>query len=628
MIALLLVACGQEPQPIVRLPPPDGPLAPSAMVWRGAAQVEAFADVQRCAACHPEQAAGWAGSAHAHASFDNPWYRASVDAVRDEAGTVASRHCAGCHDPALLLAGLLDEPVDPGDPLARIGVPCLGCHGVTGATRGGNGSYTLDLEAIPFPPEQLEAHRQRMSPGILRSGIVCGACHRGFLDVRTGNTSFVSGIDDLGPAGASAFAGSEAARLAPTPTPRIDCVGCHLQGHAFGGGQTALAQASGHGAIVAEGLRDVAELYVVATPEGDELVVDLVVHNTGVGHAFPGGLADAQGTWLALEVLDADGVSIAAIREASDPRAHRLAAEVLDAEGAPERLHRPHRFAAIAWDHTVPSGDARAFRHRVPGGAHAARIVAELRHRPHRRELHAAACASTTADTLDGCAPQPELTLARAEGVPGASLSFDEAYAWGLALGHQRQEHLDEARRPLARALQVAPDDRARAAVYVELARLEGRQGRTAAALEAAAGAEALVGAHPAIDRVRGRALAQVWRWPEAAAALAPLATSTPGDVATWRDLALARGSAGDPLGALEATSAGLALAPRDPDLLRSQALALRTLDDPRWADAHAAWLAHRPRDDAAALRMSCDREVLGCAAARLPVPVTVVGGS
>ena len=633
MLVILLACSSPAPEAFdpalaeVRLPPADGPFAPAATQWRGSADArEAFAEVEACAGCHPQAAAGWAGSAHAHASFDNPWYRASVESIRDEVGTPASRHCAGCHDPALLLAQALDDEVDPRDPLARIGVPCLGCHGIRAAGPDGNGSYVLDPSHTAPGPDGPDDHRRAMVSEALSSGAACGACHRGFLDARTGNAAVISGLDDLGAYSASASAGSQAARLDPVEVPRSGCADCHLQDHAFPGGQTALAAQTGHADRVAATLERAVRLHVLPTVQGDDLVVDLVVHNTGVGHRFPGGLGDAQDTWLAVDVLDAGSERIAAVDDPADGRAHRIRAEILDEAGAAERAHRPHRVAVVAWDHTVGPGDARAFRHRFPGAAHARTVLAQVRHRPHGPELQAAACAATGPGTLDGCGPVPELVLAEAKATPGGTVGFEAAYAHGLALTHERPAHLDDARPPLATALALAPDRRSEAAVWVLLARIEGRQGRIDAAIAAADTAEALFGPHPAIDRVRGEALAAVWRWAEAAAAFAPLAASTPSDVATWRDLARARGSAGDRIGALAAASAGLALAPRDPDLLRHQALALGALDHPSWPEARGAWLAHRRRDDAAARRMACDGRVEGCADARLPVPTTVIG--
>src|SRR5205085_1586824 len=130
----------------------------------------------------------------------------------------------------------------------------------------------------------------------------------------------------------------------------------------------------------------------------------------------------------------------------------------------------------------------------------------------------------------------------------------------------------------LMAALAAAPDARGRARAEGLLALLEGRSGRPAEALAWAERAEAEIGHHPALDRARGEALALVWRWPAAAEPLARAAAAAPLDDGLWRQLAQAQGSAGHAEEALEAAGRGLALQPRDGDLLLSQALALAKL--------------------------------------------------
>src|SRR6476659_3642674 len=71
------------------------------------------ADESDCAGCHPDVAAQWAASAHRFSSFDNPYYRVSVEQFRAERGKPASRFCAGCHEPVLLSTGAVDGEVDP-----------------------------------------------------------------------------------------------------------------------------------------------------------------------------------------------------------------------------------------------------------------------------------------------------------------------------------------------------------------------------------------------------------------------------------------------------------------------------------------------------------------------------------
>jgi hypothetical protein len=74
-----------------------------------------------CVDCHRDEVAQHASSVHARSSFDNPWYRATVDRLREDVGFEASRHYAGCHDPVMLVAGSMDHPIEPDDPLTRVG---------------------------------------------------------------------------------------------------------------------------------------------------------------------------------------------------------------------------------------------------------------------------------------------------------------------------------------------------------------------------------------------------------------------------------------------------------------------------------------------------------------------------
>ncbi len=152
-------------------------------------------------------------------------------------------------------------------------------------------------------------------------------------------------------------------------------------------------------------------------------------------------------------------------------------------------------------------------------------------------------------------------------------------------------------------------------------ARVEARRGRQAVASEVVRELERRIGIHPALWRTRGDAYAHVWDWDIAARAYDSAARLSPRDTQAWRDLAGARGSAGDPKGSLKAAVKGLAGNPRDEALLRSQALALQALDADATA-ATAAWHAHRVPDSAAALGRRCEQQVPGCRTARLPVPV------
>jgi len=149
----------------------------------------------------------------------------------------------------------------------------------------------------------------------------------------------------------------------------------------------------------------------------------------------------------------------------------------------------------------------------------------------------------------------------------------------------------------------------------------EGRTDEAAQRLDEAADAAA---DHPAIARARGDALASVWRWKEATGPLARAALATPKDDALLSRLSVAYGSADEPRNALDATARGLALAPRDADMLRVQALALERLGAPaedvaRAREALARW---RSPDDAPRLKNACGTRFAWCALERVPVHV------
>lgn len=674
-----------------RLPRDDGPYYPSQARTQGADSVDpaALADVRQCGGCHREAVKQWASSAHAHASFDNPWYRASVESLREEVGFRASRHCGGCHDPVLLFAGAMDRPIDPADRLVNSGVSCLVCHSVRAPTSDGNASYTLTTEPVPIPVEgdaqSLTRHRERLAANALHTPALCASCHRGFLGRHTGIGHHLSGMDEPGVWRGSAYANTRS--QTPEPVEAQTCAGCHMRpeqvrfeeaaakdgrvkSHRFAGAHTPFAaqlQDARQLAALEQQLKDSIALDVpVVFRDGEpmlsselrelqpgvELALDVSLRNTSVGHAFPGGVKDMQDTWLELSVKDARGREIARAGQAhaqrEDATAYVLRALQVDEHGRPETQHVVTRFGTVAYDHTLPPLGARVVRYRFrlpPGSRGPLQVVARVRHRRHRLEAREFACASTRSaagrafiaqakkrgePTFDGCAPEPivdvataRLTLGRAE--PQARPSWLRLYDHALGLSRSVQEQLEEARWSARRAyaaLEREPrvEPAQRAMLHVLLGRLSARQGRLAEALAEAEKARALLGDHPSVARLQADAYAQVWRWKDAAAALTELTRLSPGDTAAFRDLARARYSAGDPLGALQAAQAGMALQPRDEGLLRVQALALEAGESPQAAQAREAFLFYRDADESMAARLACDKHVPNCRRDRAPV--------
>src|SRR5260370_16750842 len=81
-----------------------------------------FMQSEACERCHKDIYSQWYGSAHHFSSFNNQWYRKSIEYMQEVAGVRSSKWCAGCHDPALLFSGMFDTPLKhifaPPDPPA------------------------------------------------------------------------------------------------------------------------------------------------------------------------------------------------------------------------------------------------------------------------------------------------------------------------------------------------------------------------------------------------------------------------------------------------------------------------------------------------------------------------------
>lgn len=689
----------------VRLPRDEGPFYPSQLrlaegetVPVEGERLERLADVASCESCHPSAATQHHAGPHANASFGNPWYRSVIERLREDETFRESRHCAGCHDPLLLVSGRMDRTIETADPLTLSGVTCNVCHGITAATSDGNASYVLSTAdpLIPDPnvPEQVEAHRTRMAPEVLRTPLLCGSCHRGFLGPEeTHSGAFLSGIDELGAWRGSAWGEQQAQRIEPTDVESRQCRTCHMDpeaaeaaefaatdgqiaSHRFAGGHVPIASSDAvQRERVEARMRTAASIDVAGftrldgtfvplergdeLPVGERVVLEVVIRNVGVGHRFPGGARDIRDHFVTVAVSDANGRSLGSAGDAylagdpSDETAYAMRTAVLDEEGQPDLEHLVHRFRALGWDHTIAPRDAGLVRYAITipeDAVRPVRIEAILRARRHPVPFSRFACESARAErgrafdaaartagmpSLDACAPEPVVDVASFTSTSITRASWERLYEHALAASHDVQEALGLSEVTAHLALAAAPDDpRIQAAILTLEADVLARTGRRDEALAVAARAEALVGSHPAIDRARGHAEAQVWRWAEAADAFGRVALAAPLDTEAQRDHARALGSMARGEETLAATALGLRLFPRDEQLLRSQSLALGDLDAGAHTDAftqlppdtiersRAAFLRYRRPDEETQLRLACEQRATGCAQDRLPVRV------
>ncbi|MEZ5283733.1 MAG: multiheme c-type cytochrome [Vicinamibacterales bacterium] len=109
-----------------------------------------FMDSAVCGECHADIYEQWNGSAHHFASFNNQFYRKSIEYMQSVVGTEPSKWCAGCHDHAVFFNGRFDRPIKEqiDTPEARAGLACTSCHSIASMDGSmGNAGFT-----IAYPP--------------------------------------------------------------------------------------------------------------------------------------------------------------------------------------------------------------------------------------------------------------------------------------------------------------------------------------------------------------------------------------------------------------------------------------------------------------------------------------------
>ncbi len=207
-----------------------------------------FLDSELCGQCHSDIYKQWQGSAHHFASFNNQFYRKSIEYMQSVAGTKPSKWCAGCHDHAVFFNGRFDRPIAEqiDTPEAQAGLACTSCHAISRVDGSmGNGGFT-----IAYPPLHRlassrqpviramdrfltyldpEPHRRTFMKPFMRldSAEFCAACHKVHLDVPVNDYRWVRGFNDYDNWQASGVSG-QGARSFYYPEKSSTCVDCHM----------------------------------------------------------------------------------------------------------------------------------------------------------------------------------------------------------------------------------------------------------------------------------------------------------------------------------------------------------------------------------------------------------------
>ena len=384
-----------------------------------------FLTSETCATkgCHPDIYRQWNESAHHFSSFNNQWYRKSIIYMQEVNGIQPSKWCGGCHDPAILLNGVMDRPIRENlhTPAAQAGLACTACHSIEKVKDTmGNSGYVIkypplhDIAASDNPIiRNLHNYLIRLDPEPHKKSFLkpfhrqntaefCSTCHKAHLDEPVNNFRWFRGFNDydqwqksgVSHQGALSFYYPETAKK---------CVDCHMplvasedagningkvHDHRFPAANTALPFVNQHAEqlkIVTEFLQNevvTLDLFAdgapipsngIAVARGESTRLDVVVRTRGVGHRFPAGTIDAFDIWLEVKATDENGKIVfwngrIAAPDGNgpvDPSAHFYRAYMLDEHGNLINKRNAWATRTVLYSNTIPPGAADTVRYRL-----------------------------------------------------------------------------------------------------------------------------------------------------------------------------------------------------------------------------------------------------------------------
>jgi len=207
-----------------------------------------FMDSSACQRCHADIYNQWQSSMHHFSSFNNQWYRKSIEYMQEVDGVQPSKWCAGCHDAALFFPGNFNTPIKDRifTPPSQAGMGCMVCHSIRKVkSTMGQGDYILEYPAMHklvaskkplvrrmidfLIEENPEPHRRTFLKPFMRAQTAeyCSSCHKVHLDVPVNNYRWIRGFNDYDNWQASGVSGMGARSFYYPPKPQ-DCADCHM----------------------------------------------------------------------------------------------------------------------------------------------------------------------------------------------------------------------------------------------------------------------------------------------------------------------------------------------------------------------------------------------------------------
>jgi Flp pilus assembly protein TadD len=260
---------------------PEGSFFPSSAQVYGKQKIPSkfFMESESCKRCHEDIYNQWFSSAHHFSSFNNQWYRKSIEYMQDTVGTRPSKWCGGCHDPAVLYSGLMDTPIKQivHRPESQAGLGCMMCHSIAYVkSTMGQGDFYLEypkLHELAATQNRVaralhdflirlnpEPHRRVFLKPFMKTQTAefCSSCHKVHLDVPVNHYRWFRGFNEYDNWQASGVSGQGARSFYYPPKPQ-QCADCHMpmesskdagningfvHSHRFPGANTALPTAN------------------------------------------------------------------------------------------------------------------------------------------------------------------------------------------------------------------------------------------------------------------------------------------------------------------------------------------------------------------------------------------------
>ena len=230
---------------------PQSPFFPSSADTNSGKIIPAnfFMTSATCGKCHKDIYDQWNSSAHHFSSFNNQWYRKSIEYMQDVVGTKPSKWCAGCHDHAVFFNGRFDRPIKEqiDTPEAQNGLGCTSCHSIVHVSSTmGQGDFEIEYPplhdlAVSENPVLAWAHDYllKLDPEPHRKDVPealppradarssARRCHKVHLDVPVNDYRWFRGFNDYDNWQASGVSG-QGARSFYYPPKSQKCADCHM----------------------------------------------------------------------------------------------------------------------------------------------------------------------------------------------------------------------------------------------------------------------------------------------------------------------------------------------------------------------------------------------------------------